>query len=403
MSYCVQQKVCFGADNWCLRLRPLYQAGVLAALSNGHVHLVDWATGKSVLDVAAHGSSINAMQVLDSAHDHGNVFATAADDGVKLFDVRTGGCVATLADSKGVPALSLDSRHGMLACGTELSGVDAEVHLFTLGEWGRPLRTFVDSHHDDVTDVKFHPTDTNLLLSGSTDGYVNVYDLTESEEDEALHQVINFASIHSCGWLSPKRIWSLSHMETFAIHELNDKSDQATEPQPQLFGDVRGPWGCDYVVDIYPGFIATGTTRENAGELRLLPLRGETVDANNATVLPQAHGDEVVRDVLVPASSPELLYSAGEDGNMVIWKSTLGPLNVPSDFWDYSKKETVLEDLPSLGLSGAHAAQQSEQARGVSEREQPENEEYRQAQNDGMRRNRSAKHSKKHSSRFTPY
>ncbi|AAS51702.1 ADL218Cp [Eremothecium gossypii ATCC 10895] len=403
MSYILQQKVSFGADNWCLRLRPLYQAGVLAALSNGHVHLVDWATGKSVLDVAAHESSINGLQVLDSAHDRGTVFATAADDGVKLFDIRTRGCVATLTDANGAPALSLDSRHGMLAFGTELVGVDAVVSLFALGEWGRPLRAFVDSHHDDVTDVKFHPTDSNLLLSGSTDGYVNVYDLKQSEEDEALHQVINFASIHSCGWLSPKRIWSLSHMETFAIHELNDKSEHANEPQPQLFGDVREPWACDYVVDVYPGFIAAGSTRENAGELRLLPLRDECVDAANAIVLPQAHGDEVVRDVLVPASSPELLYSAGEDGNMAIWKSTLGPLNVPVDFWDYSKKETVLEDLPSSGLDDTHSAQHNDQASSLSGQSQPEQQEYRQVQSDGMRRNRSSKHSKKHSARFTPY
>lgn len=47
-------------------------------------------------------------------------------------------------------------------------------------------------------------------------------------------------------------------METFAIHELNDKSDESHEPKPQEFGDVRELWDCEYVVDVYPGFIATG-------------------------------------------------------------------------------------------------------------------------------------------------
>jgi len=32
---------------------------------------------------------------------------------------------------------------------------------------------YVDSHNDDVTEVQFHPTDPNGLLSGSTDGLIN--------------------------------------------------------------------------------------------------------------------------------------------------------------------------------------------------------------------------------------
>ncbi|CAI6741469.1 BFH_HP2_G0045900.mRNA.1.CDS.1 [Saccharomyces cerevisiae] len=133
-------------------------------------------------------------------------------------------------------------------------------------------------------------------------------------------------------------------METFAIHELNDKSDELKEPQPLDFGDVRETWNCDYVVDIYPGLIATGKTQENCGELRLLPFKDEKVDTENGIVIPHAHGDEVVRDIFIPAQHSNMLYSCGEDGCVKIWENKQGPLDIPENFWDYSKKMNVLGD-----------------------------------------------------------
>ena len=133
-------------------------------------------------------------------------------------------------------------------------------------------------------------------------------------------------------------------METFSVHELNDKSDELKEPQPLYFGDIRKAWNCDYVVDVYPGFIATGKTQEGAGELRLLPFKDEKIDIENGVVIPHAHGDEVVRDVLVSAQNTDVLYSCGEDGCVKIWKNNLGPLNTPESFWDYSERMSVLED-----------------------------------------------------------
>lgn len=344
MSYSKLHTASFGRENWCLQLQPLYNRGLLTSLSNGHIHLVDWCTGETIHDFAAHSASISSLKVLNNEFTNSDLFASASEDSVKIFDVRTSSCVATLHNDKSAPFLSLDSRHDMLACGTELSGVDAELHIYDIKKLSEPLRSFVDSHHDDVTDIKFHPGDPGVLMSGSTDGYVNIYDLTNSDEEDALHQVINFASIHSCGWLAPKRIYTLSHMETFAIHELNDKSDDLREPKPVEFGDVRQPWGCDYIVNVNPGFIAAGRSQETQGELKLIAFNNEKVDTTNVLTIPQAHGDEIIRDVLIPDQTTDMLYSCGEDGCLNIWKSQTGSLNISRDFWDYSKRFNVFED-----------------------------------------------------------
>ncbi|SCV00907.1 LAME_0G12772g1_1 [Lachancea meyersii CBS 8951] len=352
MSYSKLSSIAFGEDNWCLRMQPIYNRGLLTALSNGTVQIIDWNINKVVNSFQAHETPINDMKLINGDTLNATLAATAAEDSVKIFDVRSQELVATLKNEKSAPFVSLDSRHDILACGTELSGVDAELHLYDVRQWQQPVRSLVDSHHDDITTIKFHPSDPNVLLSGSTDGYVNVYDLTQDEEDDALHQVINFASIHTCGWSSPNRIYTLSHMETFGIHELNKKQEESTEPKPIEFGDIRKPWDCNYVVDVCPGFIATGKTEEGRGELKLIPFINETVNLGSAITIPHAHGDEVIRDVLVPAPSQELLYSCGEDGRVNVWKSSSGPVNVPTEFWPYSQAMDMFKgELPQVEMA----------------------------------------------------
>ncbi len=247
-------------DNWVLDLVPLKNHGLVSSLSDGSLKLYPLNANQDrnfapIRTIKAHQSSINSARSVDGE----NLIGTAAEDSIKIFDLRNNDDkpVATFNNSRNIPFLSLDFKNNYVAGGTELKQADAELHIWDF-RTKDIVRSFIDSHHDDLTEIKFHPTDDSILLSGSTDGYVNIYDLSIPDEDDALHQVINFASIHSAGWLSPKRIYTLSHMETFAIHELNDKSDESHEPKPQEFGDVRELWDCEYVVDVYPGFIATG-------------------------------------------------------------------------------------------------------------------------------------------------
>lgn len=344
MGYSLMNSQFFGNDNWCLNFQPFFHHSLLTSLSNGEVYELDWATVKPKSHIKTGETTVNQMKVINSDFQNGSLFSTANKAEVRIWDVNSNTCVATIHNDKNTPFLSLDSRHSMLACGTELSGSDAEVHIYDIRKWDAPLKSLVDSHHDDVTDVVFHPSDANVLMSGSTDGYTNIYDLRQAEEEDALYQVINFSSIHSCGWISPRRIFTLSHMETFAIHELNNKSDEATEPHALEFNDVRESWNCDYVVDIYPGYVACGSSQEGKGKLRILPLRGERIQLEHAVDIGSAHGDEVVRDVYIPPKQPNLMYTCGEDGHVKIWENTDIQLSVSGQFWDYSESLNVLDE-----------------------------------------------------------
>ena len=102
----------------------------------------------------------------------------------------------------------------------------------------------------------------SLLLSGSTDGLVNIYDTKAPDEDEALVEVLNHgASIHHAGYLDDQTVFALSHDETLAVFaELpgsRSDGDHGADPdaagrQVQAFGDIRDIVECAYAVDVLP-------------------------------------------------------------------------------------------------------------------------------------------------------
>ena len=115
--------------------------------------------------------------------------------------------------------------------------------------------------------MKFHPSRTELLLSGSTDGLVHVYDTNIAEEDDALIQVMNHgSSIHHAGFLSDTDIFALSHDETLSVYQLANPDEEVEEPLPRVFGDLRERLGCEYVVQVLGSassgvVVATGSHR----------------------------------------------------------------------------------------------------------------------------------------------
>lgn len=100
------------------------------------------------------------------------------------------------------------------------------------------------------------------MLSGSTDGLVNIYNTDITDEDEALVQVINHGSVHHAGFLSERTIYALSHDEVFSIHPATDPEEEAQEPNPVQFGDLRQPLGCEYIAQLCIGsqgpYVAAG-------------------------------------------------------------------------------------------------------------------------------------------------
>jgi len=135
-------------------------------------------------------------------------------------------------------SFDLNSSEQVLAAGTELVEFDASIHFFDArSSTSTLLKTYSESHSDDITNVKFHPTNPARLMTGSVDGLICQFDLTDMDEDEGLLVVSNTgASINKIGYFGPQSeyIYCLSHMETLSLWN-SEEADAIHQ-----FGDIRG-------------------------------------------------------------------------------------------------------------------------------------------------------------------
>lgn len=99
--------------------------------------------------------------------------------------------------------------------------------------------TYEDFHSDDITQVKFHPTKSNVLYTASMDGTVCVVDTNISDEEEALlegelnkrvfltHTGINLEDpIQHIGFYGSQqeKIWISTHSERLSLyHEVSEE------------------------------------------------------------------------------------------------------------------------------------------------------------------------------------
>lgn len=136
-----------------------------------------------------------------------------------------------------------------IAVGTELQNHTASIFLWDVRSNPSPKAHYQEVHSDDITELAFHPSEPAILLSGSTDGLVNIYDTRIADEDDLTLQTFNHnASIHHTTFLTSTEVLALSHDEQFALYDMDEGRENGDAAQ--TWGDLRGVLGCQYVADV---------------------------------------------------------------------------------------------------------------------------------------------------------
>lgn len=138
-----------------------------------------------------------------------------------------------------------------IAVGTELQNHTASIFLWDVRSTPSATAAYHEVHSDDVTSLTFHAASPALLMSGSTDGLVNVYDTRVPDEDDVVVQTFNHnASIHRAAFLGASEVLALSHDERFALYDLAEEALNGDVTCD--FGDLRAVLNCQYVADVTP-------------------------------------------------------------------------------------------------------------------------------------------------------
>ncbi|KAI0434939.1 WD40-repeat-containing domain protein [Xylaria sp. FL1042] len=282
-----------------------------------------------IVDLVTNHGNITCARVFDAAN---SIVCTAGENGtISMWDLRQDAHQARVAQftTEGqVPVLSVAcSNTGFsTVAGTELQNHQASIIIWDVRSPSAPKLHYKEIHSDDVTELNFHPGDQNILLSGSTDGLVNICDTRITDEDEVIIQTFNHdSSIHHAAFLNDTEVYAISHDERLALYDMAEGYEKGAATVD--YGDMRAVLGCQYIANIFAkangagAVIGAGAHEQRAFELIHL-TKGDawTLDRGNSVGLAGAHSEEIVRSFCF-YDEAQMVFSAGEDGYIKAWRA----------------------------------------------------------------------------------
>ncbi|ELK09851.1 WD repeat-containing protein 89 [Pteropus alecto] len=307
---------------------------VAVLCSNGSIRIYD-KEGLSVLrEFSGNPGLLNGVKFANSCD---SIYSSCTDGTVKCWDARLAS-EKPVQLFKGYPSnifisFDVNCNDHVICAGTEkvdddalLVFWDARVNSQDLSTAKDPLGAYSETHSDDITQVCFHPSNPNMVVSGSTDGLVNVFDISVDNEEDALVTTCNsVSSVSYIGWSGKdyKQIYCMTHDEGFCWWDLNHLNTD--EPITCLnIQDVRE------VIDVKGGildYLIGGLYHEKMNKLFVIGgtntgiihiMSCTTSGLIHVTSLQGGHS-ATVRSFCWNMQDDSLL-TGGEDAQLLLWK-----------------------------------------------------------------------------------
>ncbi|XP_056202889.1 WD repeat-containing protein 89 isoform X1 [Falco biarmicus] len=265
------------------------------------------------------------------------VFSACSDGTVKCWDIRSATQKAVQIFS-GYPSnifISFDINCSdiIICAGTEqvekdtfLVFWDARGVTNSASATKEPLGVYSECHNDDITKICFHPIKPNLVVSGATDGLVNVFDINKDNEEDALISTCNSdSSVSFIGWSGKdyKQVYCMTHDEGFCWWDIA----QVDTEEPITLLHVLDVRDTVCVENNSLHYLVGGLYHEKADKLFLI---GGTSTGNIHLISCGANGLSWVGSLCGGHSATvrsfcwnlteESLLTGGEDAQLLLWK-----------------------------------------------------------------------------------
>ncbi|KAI9279292.1 WD40-repeat-containing domain protein [Sporodiniella umbellata] len=301
-------------DQYVFDVTANSQYGITSA-SDNMIRLYDLNTLQLAHTIAAHDSKIHQLKLKNEQF----LFSSSEDGTLKRWDLRSGATpVQCFKYKKPITAFDLNCNDSMAIAGTELTFDDHATDLvFYDTRQTSILHVFNESHSEDITEIKSHPTLPAQFISSSVDGLINNYDVTEFDEEEALISVVNSgSSVNKAGYFGPSAeyLYCITSIETFSLYTL--EGDVICD-----YGDIRniGLTQADYAIDCSYDpttsrfYLITGS---NTGTVDFFHVN--VGQLQHCQQLKTGHSD-VVRSLFWNHPTQSIL-TGGEDGKLCAWQ-----------------------------------------------------------------------------------
>ena len=185
-----------------------------AGLNTSKVTICDTTKLSEAASFKAHEGDLSGLKF--SSENINYIYTSSPQECIKLWDTRDyktparrfidsstpceNGSGSASIPKKPLICFDVNRSDEFIAAGTEQVVKDAFLLFWDVGS-GKMLGGYWESYGDDVTTVAFHPEDNDKMATGGTDGLINVFDVSQPTEDDALVTSINTeSSIRDITW-----------------------------------------------------------------------------------------------------------------------------------------------------------------------------------------------------------
>ncbi|PVU92463.1 hypothetical protein BB561_003820 [Smittium simulii] len=311
--------------------------GIIASTSSNNVFLLDNSNLAIKAEIGHH-----QKQITNTETKKNNFVATSSLDGaVRVWDLRMSTRTPAQELMAPLPLLSFDiscdgnfviagseqaqnfSKKKYMFCNKVLdSEANTAIFFWDVRKPDFELTSFVESHSNDITQIKCHPTNPKQFLSASTDGLACLYNFEKTlEENDAMVSSCNVnISIQQAGYFGPDSnyLFCLSDMNTLSLWYEDSTQISNFDSIINSEQEISSQKSIDYVVSCSFDSNSNNLYLHSGnydGDVHLSLLYPDRI--SDETTLSAGHSD-IVRSVYWDYVNYKAV-TGGEDGRICFW------------------------------------------------------------------------------------